>query len=173
MNNLNLLNTTRMIEIMLHDKYLVRRRFYAHKYRFRDAGIEQDVTLQQMFELFENHNGICDLCDKHMEFADTEIDHIISISNDGPHTIKNMQMVHKICNSIKRDKDNDLARWLCKKRDSYRYCRHCDCIKPLTMWADYYIHRCVECQSLSSIQWSRNNRDRVNQLRRERYHRQR
>ena len=145
---------------MNYDKISIKNRFKTHKYRYLRAGLYQDVTLQELLDLFANHNGICDLCDKHMEPADTEIDHIISISNGGPHTINNMQLVHKKCNNIKRDKDNDLAKWLCQNRHRYRHCRHCDCIKPLTMWTKG--NRCALCSVESASTWNQDNRERFN-----------
>ena len=149
---------------MNYDEISIKNRFSTHKYRYVKAGIPQDVTIDEMLDLFANHNAICDLCDKHMQPADVNIDHIISLSNGGMHTINNMQLVHKSCNSIKRDKDNDLARWLCKKRDKYRHCPCCDCIKPLTMWhknGDYEYSRCKQCHRECADTWKKENKERL------------
>ena len=157
---------------MKYDKKSVQTRFHAHKRRYRKAGIDQDVTIEQMHELFAKHSGICDLCDEPMEFAEVNIDHKITISKGGIHTIDNMQLVHKSCNGIKRDKDNELAKWLCKSRDKYRHCPCCDCIKPLSMWyrdGDYEYSRCKQCNEQKSLEWKNENIERVKELNRIRY----
>lgn len=50
-------------------------------------------------ELFNQQNGICNLCEEPMELADASLDHVIPQKfggQSGPKTA-----VHKICNSIK------------------------------------------------------------------------
>lgn len=52
-------------------------------------------------------NNICPLCDrKILKYEDGSIDHIIPRSLGGNNSLKNLQFVHKHCNSIKSNKLN-------------------------------------------------------------------
>lgn len=69
----------------------------------RDYGI----TLQKVYE---RDNGICKICgnpvNMNVDPLDNEygsIDHIIPLSKGGTHQWKNVQLAHRICNSIKKD----------------------------------------------------------------------
>lgn len=77
--------------------------------------MDLDITLPL---LYERDEGICKLCGTACDWNDIEvkdtyavvgnnypsIDHIIPISKGGSHTWDNVQLAHKICNSIKSNK---------------------------------------------------------------------
>ena len=73
---------------------------------------EKGVTLRK---LYERDGGICQLCQMYCIYPGDplsdlypSIDHIIPMNNDplkvGGHTWKNVQLVHRLCNSRKSDK---------------------------------------------------------------------
>ncbi len=66
-----------------------------------DAAIQEDITLD---ELFERDGGFCGICDLECSRDEASIDHIIPLSKKGNHTWNNVQLAHRRCNSIKKDK---------------------------------------------------------------------
>ena len=60
--------------------------------------IEEGITFE---EIYKRDKGVCKICNKKCSRKDASLDHIIPISSDGPHTRANIQLAHKLCNSIK------------------------------------------------------------------------
>lgn len=48
--------------------------------------------------LYTRAGGVCALCGEHVDRADASIDHIIPLSDGGPHVWQNVQLAHKKCN---------------------------------------------------------------------------
>lgn len=79
--------------------------------RRRGAVIEYGITLKR---LYERDNGICAICGGVCDWNDIHNgvvgamyptrDHIIPLAKGGSHTWDNVQLAHKYCNSVKRDK---------------------------------------------------------------------
>lgn len=90
------------------------RRFRRDK-RFAKYGtlVDQGVMLSKVMKRDQN---ICQLCGKPCDINDhtwgsfgpmyPTIDHIKALSNGGTHTFDNVQLAHAICNSYKRDLDD-------------------------------------------------------------------
>ena len=67
----------------------------------------EDVAYE---DIFYRDNGTCKICglpvpfDKHIDDNwGATIDHIVPLSKGGEHSIKNCQLAHRICNSLKSD----------------------------------------------------------------------
>lgn len=89
----------------------------AYRMRRRSSGSlgDRDITLEK---LYNRDGGICALCGKPCDYEDyvfqgatfvagndyPSIDHVKPLSKGGSHTWDNVQLVHKICNSIKSNK---------------------------------------------------------------------
>ena len=89
----------------------------AYRARRRSSGRvgDRDITLEK---LYNRDRGICALCGKPCDYEDyvfrgavfiagndyPSIDHIEPLSKGGSHTWENVQLAHKLCNSIKADK---------------------------------------------------------------------
>ena len=76
-----------------------------------NGNADYSISLQK---LVIRDNGVCALCGKPVDMSlDTNndyygsIDHIIPLSKDGRHTWDNVQLAHRICNSVKRDKTDN------------------------------------------------------------------
>lgn len=91
------------------------------------------ITKEEMEDLFSQSDGNCALCDKPFKLGDKiAIDHIIPFSHkDCTNTIDNVQIVHFTCNQIKKDRDNYLARLLCRSLGKIKHCPECDRILPI------------------------------------------
>ena len=77
---------------------------------------DRDITL---LKLFHRDKGICKICGQICDYHDYEIrdkvfiagnlypsiDHIKPLSKGGYHTWENIQLAHKVCNSIKNTKE--------------------------------------------------------------------
>lgn len=79
--------------------------------------LDRDITLEK---LYNRDGGICAICGKPCNYRDyifqgavfvagtdyPSIDHIKPLSKGGSHTWDNVQLSHKLCNSIKSDRFN-------------------------------------------------------------------
>ena len=79
--------------------------------------IDYDIDLRK---LAERDNNVCQICGKPVDWSDIEqrgikliygnlypsMDHIIPWAKGGLHAWDNVQLAHRICNSLKKDKDN-------------------------------------------------------------------
>lgn len=77
----------------------------------------EDVSLP---ELYKRDGGICHICGLPCRYDDytvvddvfiagnyyPSIDHVKPLAKGGEHSYKNVKLAHRICNTIKRDKDN-------------------------------------------------------------------
>lgn len=77
--------------------------------RIKQATIDYTITLK---ELYERDKGICWICGRECDYeADSNsnyypsIDHVIPLSRGGVHSWENVKLAHRICNSIKRNKE--------------------------------------------------------------------
>lgn len=55
---------------------------------------------------YHKQNGICPLCEEHMEEADATLDHIIPVSKGGRNVISNFRAVHGSCNYRRGNKED-------------------------------------------------------------------
>lgn len=83
--------------------------------KIANALVDEDITLEG---LYRRDKGICALCGEVCEWDDYEwrggfkitgnnypsLDHIIPIAKGGDHSWNNIQLAHRICNSLKADK---------------------------------------------------------------------
>jgi 5-methylcytosine-specific restriction endonuclease McrA len=67
------------------------------------AGIPSNSPRTRAFrqELFDTARGICAVCGEPMAFEESSVDHIVPISRGGKHERENMQIAHRVCNSVK------------------------------------------------------------------------
>ena len=98
------------------DKYSAYHTRTKLKNRCRVLDFDKDITLET---LYNRSDGICALCGEKCDYEDyvfrdkvfiagnryPSIDHIKSLSKGGSHTWDNVQLAHKLCNSIKSDKE--------------------------------------------------------------------
>lgn len=83
--------------------------------RYKDITIDKDITLEK---LSVRDGGVCQICGEPVNWDDKKtinglvlcgnyypsIDHITPISKGGLHSWDNIQLAHRICNSLKCDK---------------------------------------------------------------------
>lgn len=83
--------------------------------KIKDAIIDKDITLQA---LYTRDNGICHICGRKCDYDDfietdgviiagneyPSIDHVIPLSKGGKHSWNNVALAHRLCNSVKADK---------------------------------------------------------------------
>lgn len=83
--------------------------------KIANALVDEDITLEG---LYRRDKGICALCGEVCEWDDYEwrggfkitgnnypsLDHIIPLAKGGEHSWNNIQLAHRICNSLKADK---------------------------------------------------------------------
>lgn len=83
--------------------------------KIANALVDEDITLEG---LYRRDKGICALCGEACEWNDYEwregfkitgnnypsLDHIIPLAKGGEHSWNNIQLAHRICNSLKADK---------------------------------------------------------------------
>lgn len=94
----------RMEHQTIRHKELTKRQKIIRKQQIRDNYIEP-VSYSA---IFKRANGICGICglpvlyDKHIDnnWSGT-IDHIVPLSLGGEHSMKNCQLAHRVCNSLK------------------------------------------------------------------------
>ena len=100
--------------------YSKKTKAYSKAYKAKRRGAEnlgdKDITLET---LYNRSDGICALCGEKCDYEDyvfrdkvfiagnryPSIDHIKPLSKGGSHTWDNIQLVHKLCNSIKSNKE--------------------------------------------------------------------
>lgn len=107
----------RMIELRKQtDKYKGTRTYLRMKRRNKYLIGDKSITLKK---LYDRDKGVCKICGGLCDYNDYKIvngitvvgncypsiDHIIAISKGGSHTWDNIQLAHKQCNSIKKDKE--------------------------------------------------------------------
>ena len=51
--------------------------------------------------VFDRDDGICGICNKPVDPANWDMDHVIALSNNGTHTYDNVQVSHPSCNRYK------------------------------------------------------------------------
>jgi 5-methylcytosine-specific restriction endonuclease McrA len=62
--------------------------------------VESDRTITLEL-LYERDEGICQICEEPCPQEHASIDHITAVSKGGSHTWDNVQLAHRLCNSIK------------------------------------------------------------------------
>jgi 5-methylcytosine-specific restriction endonuclease McrA len=89
----------------------------AHVRRMRESGAE--VERFTPMEIFARDKWRCGVCGKrvpkvkHPDPLSASLDHVIPLSEGGPHTRANVRLAHLICNSVRRDgATNDQLRML-------------------------------------------------------------
>jgi 5-methylcytosine-specific restriction endonuclease McrA len=79
------------------------------------AMVDRDITVDK---LYKRDGGICQICGKQCDFSDCltkdgifyagnnypSIDHVMPLAKGGLHSWDNVQLAHRLCNSIKSDK---------------------------------------------------------------------
>lgn len=69
--------------------------------RTRGADAEERFTLD---EIYRRDEAVCHLCREHCPRAQASMDHLIPVSQGGPHTRANVKLAHHGCNSRKKDR---------------------------------------------------------------------
>lgn len=111
------------------------RKVGAANFEAKKQGVEGRLTVAELTDLLESHSGNCDLCGEVMTGI-VSIDHIVPFSHpDCLNVIENIQLVHRECNSIKHTKPNNLAKFLCRNKDSFRHCFDCKYVLPIDHFA--------------------------------------
>ena len=104
-----------------HKKYM--HRYQAKREKQLSENFVEDVSYD---EIFKRDEGICQICglpvifDKHADnnWSGT-IDHIIPVSLNGEHSMKNCQLAHRVCNSLKSQETNDYRiNWEIKSKEN-------------------------------------------------------
>jgi 5-methylcytosine-specific restriction endonuclease McrA len=78
-------------------------------FRFKRIS-ESDLTRQQLLSLYEESNGCCYICEAHVKAKFTPkhfrgFDHVVPISKGGKHTISNLKVCCKNCNTKKGNRE--------------------------------------------------------------------
>jgi 5-methylcytosine-specific restriction endonuclease McrA len=69
----------------------------ARRARRRDGFVEHVSALV----VLEVSDGICGICGEHIELADFQLDHVLSLVGGGEHSYQNVQAAHRSCNQQK------------------------------------------------------------------------
>lgn len=75
--------------------------------RARKKGVTNERIVS--LKVYERDNWTCGICKEQVDPKSKDwklrpsLDHIIALANDGTHTYDNVQLAHRICNSVKRD----------------------------------------------------------------------
>lgn len=91
------------------------RRVHKKRRKYKDIMIDNDITLEA---LARRDNNVCQICGGAVDWDDKKtingtvicgnnypsIDHIMPISKGGLHSWDNIQLAHRICNTLKNDK---------------------------------------------------------------------
>ena len=80
-----------------HPEYGTKNR-HARRARIKEAPQDGSITVKALNELLATWTGTCPLCGNG---ASPTIDHIIAIAVGGSHTLDNLQLICKSCNSTK------------------------------------------------------------------------
>src|SRR5699024_6105902 len=112
------------------DKAVRREQKRVRRYRKRGATqYDNTITLESVVARYNNKCAICnEECNKedyttdgygHFIAGNTypSIDHIIPLSRKGTHTWSNVQLAHRLCNSIKNNEQNLTNKEIINKRD--------------------------------------------------------
>jgi 5-methylcytosine-specific restriction endonuclease McrA len=51
--------------------------------------------------IYERDQGVCHICDEHVEWEDASRDHITPVSHGGSYWPKNLKLAHKSCNRMR------------------------------------------------------------------------
>jgi hypothetical protein len=79
----------------------------ARRRRARKKGLLHEPIVS--LKVYERDNWICGICKQRVNpeaknlMDRPSLDHVIALANNGTHTYGNVQLAHRICNSIKRD----------------------------------------------------------------------
>jgi 5-methylcytosine-specific restriction endonuclease McrA len=52
----------------------------------------------------QRDNSLCHLCGKWVDVGEMSLDHVVPLAKGGQHTLNNVKLAHKVCNSRKGDK---------------------------------------------------------------------
>lgn len=74
----------------------------AHETRARKAGVKWDTVDLRI--VYARDKGICGICKQEVSLSGFTIDHIKPLTLGGSHTIDNLQIAHRSCNSSKGDR---------------------------------------------------------------------
>lgn len=92
---------------------VIRARELAAARRARRSGalIVEDVTREV---LLARDGELCHLCGRWMCWRETSFDHVLPLSKGGEHTLENVKLAHRDCNSKKGDRllsELNLSEW--------------------------------------------------------------
>jgi len=60
------------------------------------------ISLEDIIYLYD---GICQLCKEEVALIEASRDHIIPVSKGGESVLENLQLAHRICNTLKGSRD--------------------------------------------------------------------
>ena len=95
-----------------------KRRAYDKAYRYKVEVVDNDITIEG---LFERDQGVCHICNEKCNQGDFEIkngafivgrtypsiDHVVPRSKGGVHSWENVKLAHHYCNTIKSNNENE------------------------------------------------------------------
>lgn len=79
---------------------IIRRAFHATRFRAKKYGVSDDLTFEQLRDIFDFFGGICAYCDQKLEDTPS-VDHIIPFSKNGSNTASNIVICCQRCNTAK------------------------------------------------------------------------
>lgn len=78
---------------------------YCHDRRARQFNAPGTHTENDRIEIWRKQKRRCALCRESLPFENAHADHIVALTKSGTNEPRNIQMVHKSCNSRKNNKD--------------------------------------------------------------------
>lgn len=79
---------------------IIRRAFHVAKSRAKKYGVVDDLTFEQLRDIFDFFDGIYAYCDQKLEDTPS-VDHIIPFSKNGTNTASNIVICCQRCNTVK------------------------------------------------------------------------
>lgn len=80
------------------DKRRAEQRRTNHRYRAKKRGAFTVGPVDPVV-VYARDGGFCHICLKHVAKKDATLDHLVPLSQNGSHTMENVALAHRVCNS--------------------------------------------------------------------------
>ena len=114
---------------LIHKRWRARNpdkvRLYAHNRRLKLRVSELDFDAETILHMRAYQHNKCACCGVAFNDIGYELDHIVPVAKGGQHTVWNLQLLCKSCNSSKNAKDPSTFREFLRKRYPERYIYYC------------------------------------------------